>query len=147
MRQVAWRLSVLEVVMSKINRGGVYILLAALAAAVGSQPAAAHHSFPATYLVDQTVTIEGTVTQFLFRNPHSFVHVMTTDKDGKTETWSIEWAGGSGLEGAFKDHEMLKPGDKVTVVGNPGRDESQHRVRMRSIIRPLDGWKWEGTFG
>ncbi len=123
------------------------VMLAGLMGAVAPQLALAHHSFPATYLVDQIITIDGTVTQFLFRNPHSFVHVMTTDKEGKTTTWSVEWGGGSGLEGAFKDHEMLKPGDKVTITGNPGRDPSQHRLRMRSIVRPSDGWKWEGTFG
>ena len=56
------------------------VMLAGLMGAVAPQPALAHHSFPATYLVDQIITIDGTVSQFLFRNPHSFVHVMTTDK-------------------------------------------------------------------
>ena len=48
---------------------------------MGAQ-AYAHHSFAATYLEDQTVTIEGELVQFLFRNPHSFVHVMVKEKDG-----------------------------------------------------------------
>ena len=59
------------------------VLIVATAALVGGR-AYAHHSFAATYLEDQTVTIEGELVQFLFRNPHSFVHVMVKEKDG---TW------------------------------------------------------------
>ena len=58
--------------------------------AVLAGPAQAHHSFPATYFVDQKVTIEGTVVQFLFRNPHSFVHVLAPDKDGTMQRWAVE---------------------------------------------------------
>jgi hypothetical protein len=58
---------------------------------MASVPASAHHSFPATYLVDQQVKIEGTMVQFLFRNPHSFVHVMAPDKNGVMQRWAVEW--------------------------------------------------------
>ena len=50
----------------------------------------AHHSFTATYDTAKTVTIEGKVTQFLLRNPHSFLHIAVIGKDGKEETWNIE---------------------------------------------------------
>jgi hypothetical protein len=50
--------------------GGVRILTGANA------PAPSHDSFRATYIVDRQVTIKGTVAQFLFRHPHSFVHVV-----------------------------------------------------------------------
>jgi thiamine monophosphate kinase len=42
--------------------------------------------------------------------------------------------------------ETLKPGDDVVVVGNPGRNPADHRLRMVNITRPADGWKWGGTF-
>jgi hypothetical protein len=73
-----------------MQRSKLVLLSAALAGVLGAEvsvPVLAHHSFPATYVVDQAVTIEGTVSQFLFRNPHSFVHVVTLDKSGKTVTW------------------------------------------------------------
>ena len=57
------------------------MLIAAGTAIMGAQ-AYAHHSFAATYLEDQTVTIEGEMVQFLFRNPHSFVHIMVKENDG-----------------------------------------------------------------
>ena len=110
-------------------------------------PAQAHHSFPATYIVDQQVTVKGTVVQFLFRNPHSFIHVMAPDKDGNMQRWAIEWGAGGALGSDNITHETLKPGDKVIVTGNPGRNPADHRIRLHSIERPSDGWKWSGTFG
>ena len=107
----------------------------------------AHHSFAATYFEDKRVTIEGELVQFLFRNPHSFVHVEAKDaKTGEVLHWSIEWgaAGQLGQQGVTR--ETLKPGDHVVVVGNPGRSEEDHRLRMVNITRPADGWKWGGQF-
>jgi hypothetical protein len=122
------------------------IALVCLAAA--TEPALGHHSFPATYMVDQTVTIEGTVVQFMFRNPHSFVHVMTVDKKtGEKTTWAAEWGASGTLSTDKVMPNSLKPGDKVIIIGNPARDSAAHRLRMRSIERPSDGWKWAGTFG
>ena len=53
-------------------------ILTALAGA-----AAAHHSFTATYFEDRTMEIEGKLLQFMFRNPHSFVHVEAPDEKGR----------------------------------------------------------------
>lgn len=110
-------------------------------------PARAHHSFPATYLGGKTVTIQGTVVQFLFRNPHSFVHVMVPDKDGNGVTWAVEWGASGALSADNVKTTTLKPGDKVIVTGHPARDESSHRLHLLSIERPSDGWKWVGKFG
>lgn len=112
-----------------------------------SVPASAHHSATATYVVDKTVQIEGTVVQFLIRNPHSSLHVAATDKSGKIITWAIEWGASGALTNDNIKADTLKPGDKVVVIGNPARDPSAHRLLMVSIERPADGWKWAGTFG
>ena len=122
-------------------------MLAGLAGTAVNLPAQAHHSFPATYMVDQTVTIEGTVVQFLFRNPHFFVHVLAPDKNGKMVIWAVEWGAGGSLGADKVKADTIKPGDKVIVTGNPARDAASHRLRMRAIERPSDGWKWAGTFG
>ena len=119
---------------------------ALLAAAAVAAPASAHHSFPATYHIDQTTSITGTVVQFLFRNPHSFVHVMAPDKDGKMQRWAVEWGGGAALARERITSTSVKPGDKVTIVGNPARVDADHRIRMQKITRPADGWTWGGTF-
>jgi hypothetical protein len=106
----------------------------------------AHHSFAATYFVDQEITVEGTLTQFLYRNPHSFVKVDVLDpKGGPAQTWSVEWGGGAHLTQEHVTRDTLKPGDHVIVSGNPGRDPTEHRIRLHKIVRPSDGWKWEGV--
>lgn len=132
--------------MKKFRHQSASLILASILGTVGV-PAFAHHSFPATYQVDKMVTIEGTVVEFLFRNPHSFVHVLAPDEQGKMVMWAVEWGAGSTLGSASIDRNTLKPGDKVVVTGNPARDAASHRLRMRAIQRPSDGWKWEGTFG
>jgi hypothetical protein len=118
-------------------------LLAALTIGTlsGGAHALAHHSFAATYLEDQTVTIEGPLVQFLLRNPHSFVHVMVKQPDGTTARYVVEWASPAQLAGKV-NRDTLKPGDYVVISGNPGRNPGDHRVRLLTFSRPKDGWSW-----
>jgi hypothetical protein len=116
-------------------------LLAVGALAAGTN-ASAHHSFAATYLEDQSVTIEGELVQFLFRNPHSFVHVMVKEKDGTSARYAVEWGGTGQLAGQGITRETLKPGDVVVVSGSPGRNPVDKRVRLITLVRPKDGFVW-----
>ena len=115
------------------------VLLVAAAAFVGAQ-AYAHHSFAATYLEDQTVTVEGELVQFLFRNPHSFVHLNVKEKDGKVVRYAVEWGGAGQLQGQGVTRETLKIGDLVKITGSPGRNPKDHRIRMVFLERPTDGY-------
>jgi hypothetical protein len=121
------------------------ILVLLVVVALSASSASAHHSFAATYFVDQEITVEGTLSQFLYRNPHSFVKVDAKDDKGNVQTWSVEWGGGAQLTQEHVTRDTLKPGDHVIVTGNPGRDPSEHRIRLHKIVRPSDGWKWEGV--
>jgi Family of unknown function (DUF6152) len=105
----------------------------------------AHHSFAATYFEDQKITIQGKLVQFLYRNPHSFVHVEAPDDKGVMQTWAVEWGAGGQLSRDGVTRETLKPGDVVVITGNPGRNPDDHRIRMQSITRPSDGWSWKGV--
>ena len=125
------------------------VLLFAGATILGVR-AYAHHSFAATYFEDKKVTVEGDLVQFLYRNPHSFVHVEVKDPDGTMVRWAIEWGAGGQLGRQGVTRETLKPGDHVIIVGNPGRNPEDHRLRMVTITRPAANgepvWKWGGTF-
>ena len=106
----------------------------------------AHHSFAATYLENQTITIEGELVQFVLRNPHSFIDVDVTDKDGPRTRYVVEWAAPAQLAGKV-DRETLKPGDRVIITGSPGRNTEDHRVRLLTFRRPKDAnhpaeWSW-----
>lgn len=98
-------------------------------------PVAAHHSFAATYIESESITITGTVVQFLFRNPHSFVHIDAPDDKGKVQRWAVEWGSAGQLGGSGIARDTLKTGDEVQITGNPGRVPSEHRVRLVTIRR------------
>lgn len=119
---------------------------AALACAALGGAASAHHSFTATYDETAKVKIDGEIAQFLFRNPHSMIHVTAPGPDGMVHRWAIEWAGVSALSGNGVTRETLRIGDHVVVSGNPGRNPEEYRLRLLSIDRPSDGWSWKGTF-
>jgi hypothetical protein len=125
----------------KANPWMAWLMLAACCVQVQ-----AHHSFPATYVVDREIRIEGPVVQLMFRNPHSFIHVMAPDSQGTMQRWSIEWAGAGVLARDKISRDTLKPGDTVVVTGHPGRNPADHRMLLRSIVRASDGWKWSGSF-
>ena len=119
-----------------------YLLLAvAVVSLAAGARVFAHHSFAATYLEDQSVTIEGQLVQFLLRNPHSFVHVMVKEPDGSMARYVVEWGSPSQLSGRV-NRDTLKPGDHVIITGNPGRNAADHRVRLLNFRRPKDGWSW-----
>lgn len=124
------------------------ILAAVLTAGLGITAGSlyGHHSFAATYKETETQKIEGSVVQFLFRNPHSFLHVDAPDEKGVMQTWAIEWGGGGQLGRQGVTRDTLRPGDHVIVVGQPGRNPEDHRLRLTNITRPEDGWKWGGSF-
>ena len=122
------------------------VLLFAAATVLGIR-AYAHHSFAATYFEDKKVTVEGDLVQFLYRNPHSFVHVEGKDPStGETIRWAVEWGAGGQLGSQGVQKDTLRIGDHVIVQGQPGRDPEAHRLRMINIKRPSDGWTWKGNF-
>ena len=123
------------------------LLLAGTALVGGNVRVSAHHSFAATYLEDQSVTIEGELVQFLFRNPHSFVHVNVQQKDGSVTRYAVEWGGAGQLGGQGVTRETLKPGDHVIITGAPGRNPADHRLRMVSLHRPKTATSPELTWG
>lgn len=124
----------------------LFTLMIAVGACLVSFRADAHHSFAATYLEDQKVTVHGKLVQFLYRNPHSFVQIQAPDDKGQMQIWAVEWAaaGQLGKQGVTKD--SLKVGDDVIVVGSPGRESADHRLRMVNITRTSDGTKFGGAF-
>jgi thiamine monophosphate kinase len=69
---------------------------------------------------------------------------MAPDEHGQVQRYAVEWAAAGQLTGITRD--TLKYGDHVVITGNPGRTAEDHRLRMRSILRPKDGFKWSGDF-
>ena len=116
-------------------------IVAAGAWAIAAQ-AYAHHSFPEIYQEGRTVTIQGELAQIHLRNPHSIVQVVVKEENGSLVRYAVEWVGASELGGQGVTPETLKLGDYVIISGSPGRNVSDHRVRMTSLRRPKDGFGW-----
>ena len=119
-------------------------MLLALIVGVGAVSVAAygHHSFPATYDVDTEIDVEGELAAFMYRNPHSFVHLNVMNDDGETERWAVEWGAATFLGRQGITRATFRPGDKVIITGNPGRNPEDLRLRMRYIERLSDGFRW-----
>ena len=120
--------------------GGLLVTVAALCAVAA--PARAHHSYGATYDVSREIRLEGTLVQFVFRNPHTFVHVQAPDESGAMQRWAIEWSGTAQLANNGITRDTLHVGDAVVIVGRPSRVANEYRVLMVSLKRPSDGFSW-----
>ena len=99
--------------MKRLQVAGLLVIALSMA---GS--AWAHHN-AAGIDRTKTVTVEGTVKQFKWANPHSWVELEVPDKKGGVEIWNAEMTAPSGLVRAGWKKTTLKAGDKVKVVVNP----------------------------
>jgi hypothetical protein len=125
----------------------VLLIAAAMLISISGSQLSAHHSFAATYFEDKQEKVEGELVQFLFRNPHSFVHLEVKDANGQLVRYAVEWGGGGQLGRQGVTRDTLKVGDHVIIIGNPGRNPEDHRLRMIRLQRPADGYTWGGRPG
>jgi len=98
---------------------------AALAlASAGAAPALAHHSF-AMFDFQASKTVTGTVEQFDWTNPHTFIWLQVPTASGGTERFGFEGMSPNYLGRRGWSKSTLKPGDKVTVSYHPLKDGSK----------------------
>jgi hypothetical protein len=114
------------------------------AVTLGGGMALAHHSATATYIHGNSVKIEGTLKELIWRNPHSFMKVEAPDEKGEMQTWVIEGAAPGRLAELGLTPNRLRPGDHVIVTGLSGRIAEDHRLLLETVERPSDGFKWQG---
>ena len=93
-------------------------LFAMALAVVVNAPAMAHHS-PAAFEAQKTVTLVGTVKEFRWQNPHTWIEITVPDGKGQDVVWAVELTSPTYLVRAGWKSTTLKPGDKVTIVGRP----------------------------
>jgi hypothetical protein len=105
----------------------VVAALALMPAIVG-----AHHS--AVMFDDaKEVTVTGQVKEFQFTNPHSWLLVDVTDKDGKVTTWGFEAEGPTTLMRNKVRPGDLKAGTKLTITGHPMKDGRPAALWMKAV--------------
>ena len=104
--------------MTQLNRIGVLASAMALAIAL---PAVAHHSH-AMFDHSKEVTITGTVTEFVFRNPHVFLYIDTKADSGETMKYWVEMSNLPNMIRRGIGQSTFKPGDKVIAHVHPLKD-------------------------
>ena len=97
----------------------VFVLLAGLAATAAAT--AAHHGRGGTYDASKLVTIEGTVTEWAWRNPHVVLYVEVTEADGKVVNWALESQNVGSLSRLGMSRLSFVPGQEISVKLNPSR--------------------------
>ena len=82
----------------------------------------AHHGF-GTFLMNEDVTITGTVTRLDFVNPHSWLHLDVTQPDGKVVAVRCEMRSATTLRRSGWSPDLFPVGKKITITGSPDRDD------------------------
>ena len=109
--------------------------LAAMAAVVLASPlaASAHHSF-AMFDKSKTLALKGTVKEFQWVNPHTWIQLDVPDAKGAQVEWRIEGRSPNVLSRRGWRRDLIKPGDKVTVVVYPLKDGTAGGAAVRLIL-------------
>ena len=89
---------------------------------LASASALAHHGTSASYDLKKPMMLSGTVTQFVWENPHARIFVDVAEPQGKVVNWGIEMRPApNGLSRAGWTRHTLQPGDKITITVCPSR--------------------------
>ena len=108
----------------------------AVAVLVTSVPAIAHHASGPFYDNEKRVEAIGTVTKFVFRNPHSFLYVDAPNAEGTMIAWEIEMGTAGSMSRRGGTAETIKSGDQIKVVGQPSRAPGTFGMCCAELTKP-----------
>jgi hypothetical protein len=96
-------------------------------------PAFAHHA-RSNYDLSKTVTLKATVTRMDWTNPHALIYFDVTDANGRAQNWHAITGGPSRLSRSGWTSDTLKPGDPITISGNPTKDGTNEIWLTRIVL-------------
>jgi len=80
-----------------------------------SVPLLAHHG-SASFDTEKELTLKGTVTEWLWANPHCFLKIDVKDESGTVRNWNLEMGNPTDMSVRGFGRRTFKPGDEVTVT-------------------------------
>jgi hypothetical protein len=95
--------------------------------------AAAHHG-TANYVTCEVITLAGTVTEWRWSNPHTWLFIAVESADGGREHWSIEGGPPRPMQQQGWTPESLTAGEQVTIRMSPHRHEHRSGI-LRDVVR------------
>ncbi|HET9360962.1 MAG TPA: DUF6152 family protein [Vicinamibacterales bacterium] len=111
---------------------GVGVIVAA--AAIVAAPATAHHG-GATFDTTKTLTLQGTVTEWIWANPHCFLKFDAKDETGTVRNWVVETGNPTDMSRSGWARTSFKVGDVVTVTLQPVKSGAPVG-RIRGVVLP-----------
>jgi hypothetical protein len=99
---------------------------------VSAVPLLAHHSWP---VGNALVTVKGTVTEFMWANPHPMISLDVRNKDGVTEKWQVGGPAINRMEANGWSKTTVKPGDMITGIGYQYSD-GQKILKLDKAVLP-----------
>ena len=110
------------------------VSLSAVAIATFTAPAPAHHSF-AMFDAQKTVTLQGTVKEFEWINPHSWLRILVNDENsGKPVLWAVELSSPGRLVTMGMRADSVKAGDAVSVTFHPMKDGTRGGQFIQAVL-------------
>ena len=111
-------------------------ILICLLGLASSLPAFSHHSNSA-YQVDEIIMLTGTVTEWRWSNPHTWLFMVVEDENGEPQEWAVEGRAPGILGRAGWDRAVLQAGETVMVYASPAKDGSPEGIIAR--VTKADG--------
>ena len=111
-----------------------------------SAPASAHHAFAAEFDAKKEVSLRGIITKLEMINPHSWIHVDVTGKDGTVESWMIEAGPPGALVRRGWKKDSVPIGTEVLIEGYQAKDGS-NKANGREITLPNGERLFMGSSG
>jgi hypothetical protein len=109
------------------------LMIASFALAGYAIPAAAHHSF-AMFDAEKTLTLQGTVKEFEWTNPHAWLRVIVNDETGKPVVWALELSSPARLVTMGMRADSVRPGDAVSVTFHPMKDGARGGQFIQAVL-------------
>jgi hypothetical protein len=109
-----------------------FVTAIVILALVSAVPLSAHHSWP---VGNALVTVKGTVTEFMWANPHPMINLDVRNKDGVIEKWQVGGPAINRMEANGWSKTTVKPGDMITGIGYQYSD-GQKILKLDKAVLP-----------
>jgi hypothetical protein len=107
-----------------------------------SIPLMAHHG-ASEYDMTKIMTLNATVKELQYVNPHTLLTFTVKDDSGKVAEWQGELPSPNLLSRRGWSRSILKPGDQVTIIGAPAKN-GEKGMQVKKLVFP-DGHELPGT--
>jgi len=114
--------------MNSLQKFLTVVLLVCTAVVAYVGPGSAHHASTPFYDPETVVELQGSVTRFVFRNPHAFLFLNVEDEGGQVSEWQVELGAPVGLRRVGWTPDSLAVGTVVRLSGRKSRAEGSQGV-------------------